>query len=141
MEGIAPPHPTPESSTPEACLIGELESPFAQEWVTISKQEYIERRSQASYWQVQHGRAKARIAELEQELAVKEAKIKDLPQRLFGKKSEKLDPAQRVLFENLYDEVQAKIEQQQPSKKKKVKTRKNAHHKGRRPLPADLHMS
>ena len=61
-----------------------------------------------------------------------------LKRQLFGKKSEKLDPAQRLLFENLYDEVQAKIEQQQPSEKKRVKTRKNANHKGRRPLPADL---
>ena len=36
-----------------------------------------------------------------------------LKRQLFGKKSEKLDPHQRMLFENLYNQVQAKIEQQQ----------------------------
>jgi len=30
-----------------------------------------------------------------------------LKRQLFGKKSEKLNPAQRLLFENLYDEVKA----------------------------------
>ena len=32
-----------------------------------------------------------------------------LKRQLFGKKSEKLNPAQRLLFENLYDEVKAKL--------------------------------
>lgn len=32
-----------------------------------------------------------------------------LKRQLFGRKSEKLDPAQRLLFENLYAEVQEKI--------------------------------
>ena len=61
-----------------------------------------------------------------------------LKRQLFGKKSEKLDPAQRLLFENLYDEVKAKVEEQKLPKTKVVKKRKNANHKGRRPLPADL---
>lgn len=61
-----------------------------------------------------------------------------LKRQLFGKKSEKLDPQQRLLFENLYNEVQAKIEQQRQPKVKKAKTRKNANHKGRRPLPENL---
>ena len=60
-----------------------------------------------------------------------------LKRQLFGKKSEKLDPNQRLLFENLYEQVQAQIEQQQPAPKK-VKTRKNANHKGRKPLPEYL---
>ena len=61
-----------------------------------------------------------------------------LKRQLFGKKSEKLDPAQRLLFEDLYDEVKAKIEEQKEPKAKVVKKRKNANHKGRRPLPKDL---
>ncbi|KKL99016.1 hypothetical protein LCGC14_1818660 [marine sediment metagenome] len=63
-----------------------------------------------------------------------------LKRQLFGKKSEKLDPAQRLLFENLYDEVKAKVEQQRQSKTEPVKKakKKNANHKGRNPLPADL---
>ena len=60
-----------------------------------------------------------------------------LKRQLFGKKSEKLDPAQRLLFENMYDEVKAKIEEQKEPKAKVVKKRKNANHKGRRPLPKD----
>ena len=61
-----------------------------------------------------------------------------LKRQLFGKKSEKLDPQQRLLFESLYSEVQAKLDQQRQPKSPKVKTRKNANHKGRNPLPEDL---
>ena len=61
-----------------------------------------------------------------------------LKRQLFGKKSEKLNPAQRLLFENLYDEVKAKVEEQKQPKSKVVKKRKNANHKGRRQLPANL---
>lgn len=61
-----------------------------------------------------------------------------LKRQLFGKKSEKLDPNQRLLFENLYDEVKTKIEEQAPPKTQKVPTRRNRNHNGRRPLPAAL---
>ena len=61
-----------------------------------------------------------------------------LKRQLFGKKSEKLNPAQRLLFENLYDQVKAKVEEERQPKAKKPKVRKNANHKGRKPLPADL---
>jgi len=61
-----------------------------------------------------------------------------LKRQLFGRKSEKLDPAQRLLFENLYDQVRAKIEEQKQPKVKAVKKRKNANHKGRNPFPKDL---
>ena len=61
-----------------------------------------------------------------------------LSRQLFGKKSEKLDPAQRLLFENLYDQVKARIDQQKPSKAPTVKKRKNANHHGRNALPQDL---
>ena len=66
--------------------------PFAQQWEAISKQELIELRAQAAYWQAQHDRAKVQIEALKQELAHKDATIKDLKQRLFGKKSEKHSP-------------------------------------------------
>lgn len=61
-----------------------------------------------------------------------------LKRQFFGKKSEKLDPAQRLLFESLYNEIESKIEQQKQPQPKKRKTRKNANHNGRRALPADL---
>jgi len=64
-----------------------------------------------------------------------------LKRQLFGKKSEKLHPAQRLLFENLYDEIKAKVEeeQQQPKTEPVKKTKKkSSNHKGRNPLPANL---
>jgi transposase len=61
-----------------------------------------------------------------------------LKRQLFGKKSEKLDPAQRLLFENLYDQVKAQIDRQKPSKPPTVKKRKNANHHGRNAFPPEL---
>jgi transposase len=42
------------------------------------------------------------------------------------------------LFENLYDEVKAKVQHQKQPEATKSKVRINANHKGRKPLPADL---
>jgi transposase len=78
-----------ESKPSPLCLDRVSIAPFAQEWITITKQQYIELEAQANYWQSLHSRAKVRIEELEQELLLKDAKIKDLQNRLFGKKSEK----------------------------------------------------
>jgi transposase len=61
-----------------------------------------------------------------------------LKRQLFGKKSEKLDPQQRLLFESLYTQVQAKVDQQRHAKAKKEKPRTNANHRGRKPLPENL---
>jgi transposase len=61
-----------------------------------------------------------------------------LKRQLFGKKSEKLNPAQRMLFENLYQEIQSKIQDRQTEEAPVPATRKNANHHGRRPLPASL---
>ena len=68
-----------------------------------------------------------------------EGQLYYLKRQLFGQKSEKLDPAQRMLFEDLYKELQAKAGQQTPktpSERRKAKA--NANHKGRRPLPPEL---
>ena len=61
-----------------------------------------------------------------------------LKRQLFGKKSEKLSPEQRLLFENLYDQIEAKIEEQKQPKPEPAKKKKNANHHGRNPLPAEL---
>ena len=63
-----------------------------------------------------------------------------LKRQLFGTKSEKLDRNQRLLFEQLYEETKAKIEQQQkkPDTKKSVRARKRSTHTGRNPLPSAL---
>jgi len=54
-----------ESNPSPLCLDGASVVPFAQEWITITKQQYIELEAQAHYWQSLHSRAKVRIEELE----------------------------------------------------------------------------
>ena len=98
----------PCSST--AC--GEAKSrPFADVFVTLSKQEHIELVWAAKYWKMEHGRAAERALSLEAlyqerlrqateraqeresallcELETAQAKIRDLQQRLFARKSER----------------------------------------------------
>jgi transposase len=57
--------------------------------VELSKRELIQLKWEANYWQAQHRRALARIAELEKEIEQLQAKNRDLQQRLFGRRSEK----------------------------------------------------
>lgn len=57
--------------------------------VTISKQEHIDLIRQINYWKAQHTKAKEKIDQLEQEKLHQAGKIKDLQNRLFGKRSEK----------------------------------------------------
>jgi transposase len=61
-----------------------------------------------------------------------------LKRQLFGKKSEKLSPDQRLLFENLYTQIEAKLEEQSQSESEPVLKKRNQNHNGRRPLPQDL---
>ena len=89
MEGTAHPSPSVEAQHRLACLDAGPAWPFSQQWVTLTKQEYIELNARANYWEAQHARAKAEIDKLRQEALLKDAKIKDLQNRLFGKKSEK----------------------------------------------------
>ncbi len=63
--------------------------PFSQTWGTISKEEQINLVHQANYWKAQHAQLKQKNAVLEEEIKYRDAKIKDLQNRLFGKKSEK----------------------------------------------------
>ena len=92
MEGTANTCSTPEPLQPLVCLGERQPTLFSQQWVSITKQEHIDLRHRASYWEAQHGRAKSQIEALKQEMILKDAKIKDLQNRLFGKKSEKNSP-------------------------------------------------
>jgi transposase len=89
MEGAprTPHSPDPQQLPPSVDESGA--APFARQWVRISKQEEIELQWRASYWEAQHNRLKAENEQLKQELILRDAKIKDLQNRLFGKKSEK----------------------------------------------------
>ena len=94
MEGATTTCSTPEPHQPLASLDAGQSSPFSQQWVTITKQEHIDLTSRANYWEAQHARVKSQLEELKQDNLLKEAKIKDLQNRLFGKKSEKNSPLQ-----------------------------------------------
>jgi transposase len=87
MENISPcPSSTPKQ--PPSNPIAQVH-PFSQEWVTITKEERIKLIHQANYWKAQHAQLKQKIVVLEEQNQYKDAKIKDLQNRLFGKKSEK----------------------------------------------------
>lgn len=68
---------------------GKNETPFAQAIVQLSKQEYIQLKWDSRYWRRQHDRALAREVVLKQENEHLQAQIRDLKQRLYGKRSEK----------------------------------------------------
>jgi len=57
--------------------------------VTVNKAEYIQLKWEANHRKAQFERASKRIVELEKELEAAQATIRDLKQRLYGKKSEK----------------------------------------------------
>jgi len=87
MENISP-YLSNKSKQPTSNSI-EQANPYSQEWVTITKEEQIGLIHLANYWKAQHAQLKLKITVLEEESQHKDAKIKDLQNRLFGKKSEK----------------------------------------------------
>jgi hypothetical protein len=70
----------------------ERETPFSRQHVWLSKQEHIELKSQIAFWKAQHRRALEREQALRKELEEARAEIRDLRQRLYGRKSEKAAP-------------------------------------------------
>ena len=85
-----------ESTQPQLISTSELvpvhgngATPFSQQTVVLTKQDYIELTWKANYWQAQHARLWEREAALKAEVAAHEATIRDLTQRLYGTKSEK----------------------------------------------------
>ena len=55
----------------------------------LTKQDYIALKWEANYWRAQHARLVQREAALKAQVEALEAQIRDLTQRLYGKKSEK----------------------------------------------------
>ena len=68
-------------------------NPFSQQQVTITKAEHIDLIHRANYWKAQHAQLKQKCARLEEENQRKDARIRDLTNRAFGKKSEKKSTA------------------------------------------------
>ena len=91
MEGSNQPS---AATAPEATpsIGAEGETPFSRQYVRLTKQEHIERTSQIAFWKAQHARAVEREKALEKELEEARAEIRDLRQRLYGRKSEKAAP-------------------------------------------------
>ena len=81
--------PSTQSSSPPSGKDIACVSPFGQEWVKITKEEHITLIHEARYWKAQHAQLKEKFRKLEEASQHKDAKIKDLQNRLFGKKSEK----------------------------------------------------
>ena len=63
--------------------------PFVARRITLPYADYVGLKSDVSYWKAQHARAIVREDELKEQLKHKEAIIRDLNQRLYGKHSEK----------------------------------------------------
>ena len=90
MEGSNLPLPAAPCALPT--IVGDTETPFAQQRVWLTKQEHIQLKSDVAFWKAQHGRAVARERALEKELEKARGEIRDLRQRLYGRKSEKAAP-------------------------------------------------
>ena len=90
-------------SLPSTGWAGVCANPFAQEWVVTTKQEQIALIHQANYWKAQYGQLKEKFRKLEESNQFKDAKIKDLQNRLYGKKSEKTSAAKSEKSESSTD--------------------------------------
>jgi len=77
------------STSEHAPVNGNGATPFSQQTVVLTKQDSIELKWKANYWQAQYERLLEREAVLKAEVAAHEATIRDLKQRLYGTKSEK----------------------------------------------------
>jgi transposase len=65
------------------------DGPFAHQIISVNKADYIELKWEKNYWHAQFDQKSKKVTQLEKELDLANAKIRDLTQRLYGKKSEK----------------------------------------------------
>ena len=82
---------TQHSATcPQLIETGETtKSPFSQIFITLTQEEYVQFKWDANYWKGQYEQVKQKNEDLKLELESAYARIRDLKQRLFGKKTEK----------------------------------------------------
>jgi transposase len=111
-----------EISCEESAISQGKLTPFAQVMVTLSKEEHIRLRCEASFWKSQHQRALARVEELEadhraamaqatqrevalrSELEQAQGEIRDLKKRLFGRKTERSSGLEKGAGQNTKSE-------------------------------------
>ena len=84
------------SATAYAPVSGKNATPFSQQTVVLTKQDYIALKWEANYWRAQHARLVQREAALKAQVEALEAQRRDLTQRLYGKKSEQSAGAETV---------------------------------------------
>ena len=109
--------------------------------VLDTHQQVLEREDKIATHQAQIAQREQEIAERDEWLAEREAQIKELQSqlaylkhKLFGQRSEKIDPAQLLLFKELQAQVEALAEEVEHEEI--TYTRRKGH--GRKPLPDDL---
>src|SRR5712692_7895846 len=85
MEQTQPPLISATAYAPES---GKDATPFSQQTVVLTKQAYVALKWEANYWRAQHARLVQREAALKAQVEALEAQLRDLTQRLYGKKSE-----------------------------------------------------
>ncbi|MFW5910890.1 MAG: IS66 family transposase [Thiohalospira sp.] len=85
------PSPAESTSTLPATPLVEARGtvPFDRQGVWLTKREHIELKSEVGYWKKLHARAVEREKALEKKLEQAQGEIRDLRQRLYGRKSEK----------------------------------------------------
>lgn len=81
--------PQLSSTATYAPVSGEKATPFSKQTVVLTKQDYIALKWEANYWRAQHAHLVQREAALKAQVEALEAQLRDLTQRLYGKKSEK----------------------------------------------------
>ncbi len=114
MTTALPIHSEPDHHSLLSSTDAKQDTPFAQQMVTISKQEYIELIHGQKYWRAQHTQAKQKIAQLEQEILRQTGKINDLQHRVFGKRSEKTNRKRLEKGNSVVHEKNARPRGQQP---------------------------
>ena len=76
------------AACPQRIETGEItKSPFAQIVIELTQAEYIQLKWDANYWKGQYHQVKQKNEDLKLELESAQARIRDLKQRLFGKKN------------------------------------------------------
>jgi transposase len=101
------------STATPAPASGEKATPFSKQSVVLTKQDYIALKWEANYWRAQHARLAQREAALKAQVEALEAQIRDLTQRLYGKKSEQSAGSEAGSKSH---EVSARKRGQQPGK-------------------------
>jgi transposase len=82
---------TQHSATcPQLIETGETtKPPFSQIFITLTQEKYVQFKWDANYWKGQYNQVKQKNEDLKLELESAHARIRDLKQRLYGKKTEK----------------------------------------------------